>query len=43
MNIFVIIINSEFKNQQINFVGKLEQNAAIFFIAEEKITIGINF
>ena len=24
--------NSEFKNQQINFVGKLEQNVTIFFI-----------
>ena len=24
--------NSKFKNQQINFVGKLEQNATIFFI-----------
>ena len=35
--------NSDFKNQQINFVGKLEQNAAIFFIIEEKMTTGIKF
>ena len=35
--------NSEFKNQQINFVGKLEQNAVIFFITEESLTTGINF
>ena len=35
--------NSEFKNQQINFVGKLEQNATIFFIIEEKVTTGIKF
>ena len=35
--------NSDFKNQQINFVGKLEQNAAIFFITEELITTGIKF
>ena len=35
--------NSDFKNQQINFIGKLEQNAAIFFIIEEKMTTGIKF
>ena len=33
--------NSDFKNQQINFVRKLEQNATIFFIIEEKVTTGI--
>ena len=35
--------NSEFKNQQINFVGKFEQNPTIFFIMEEKVTAGIKF
>ena len=35
--------NFDFKNQKINFVGKLEQNAKIFFIIEEKVTTGINF
>ena len=35
--------NSEFKNQQINFVGKLEQNGTIFFIIEEKMNTGIKF
>ena len=35
--------NSEFKNQQINFAGKLEQNATIFFITEELATTGIKF
>ena len=35
--------NSDFKNQQLNFVGKLEQNATIFFIIEQKVTTGINF
>ena len=35
--------NLEFKNQQINFVGKLEQNATIFFITEELVTAGIKF
>ena len=35
--------NSDFKNQQINFVGKLHQNATIFFIIEELITTGIKF
>ena len=33
--------NSDFKNRQINFVRKLEQNATIFFIIEEKVTTGI--
>ena len=35
--------NSEFENQQINFVGKLEQNATIFFIIEELVTTGLIF
>ena len=35
--------NSEYKNQQINSVGKLEQDATIFFMTEELITTGINF
>ena len=35
--------NSDFKNQQINFVSKLEQNATIFFIIEELVTTGIKF
>ena len=35
--------NSEFKNQQINFVGKLEEDATIFFIIEEKVITGIKF
>ena len=35
--------NSDFKNQQINFVGKLEQNATIYFITEELVTTGIKF
>ena len=35
--------NSELKNQQINFVGKLEKNATIFFITEELVTTGIKF
>ena len=35
--------NSDFKNQQINFIGKLEENAAIFFIIEEKMITGIKF
>ena len=34
---------SDLKNQQITFVGKLEQNATIFFITEEKETIGLEF
>ena len=35
--------NSEFRNQQIYFVRKLEQNATIFFILEELVTTGIKF
>ena len=35
--------NSDFKNQQIDFVGKLEQNATIFLITEELVTTGIKF
>ena len=35
--------NSDFKNQQINFVGKLEQDPTIFFIIEELATTGIKF
>ena len=35
--------NSDFKNQQVNFVGKLEQDATIFFITEELINTGIKF
>ena len=34
---------SDLKNQQINFIGRLEQNAAIFFIVEEKETTGLEF
>ena len=32
---------SDLKNQQINFTGRLEQNATIFFIVEEKETTGL--
>ena len=32
---------SDLKNQQINFIGRLEQNATIFFIAEEKEATGL--
>ena len=32
---------SDLKNQQINFVGRLEQKATIFFIVEKKETIGL--
>ena len=35
--------NSDFKNQQTNFVGKLEQNATIFFVIEEKLRTEIKF
>ena len=35
--------NSELGNQQINFTGKLEQDATIFFITEELVNAGINF
>ena len=34
---------SNFENQQINFIGKLEQDATIFFIIEEKHTTGLEF
>ena len=34
---------SDLKNQQINFIGRLEQNTTIFFISEEKETTGLNF
>ena len=34
---------SYFKNQQINFIGRLEQNATVFFIGEEKETTGLEF
>ena len=34
---------SDLKNQQISFIGRLEQNATIFFISEEKETTGLNF
>ena len=33
--------NTDLKNQQINFIGRLEQNASIFFIVEEKETTGL--
>ena len=32
---------SDLKNQQINFIGRLGQNATIFFIVEEKKTTGL--
>ena len=32
---------SDLKNQQINFIGRLEQNATILFIVEEKRTTGL--
>ena len=35
--------NPQIKNQQINFVSKLEQEATIFFINEELVTTGIKF
>ena len=35
--------NSEFENQQINFIGKLEQDATIFFITEELHATGLKF
>ena len=34
---------SDLKNQQINFISRLEQNATIFFIVEEKETTGLKF
>ena len=35
--------NSEFKNQQINFIGRRQKDATIFFITEEVITTGLKF
>ena len=34
---------SDLKNQQINFIGRLEQNATRFFVIEEKETTGLEF
>ena len=34
---------SDLKNQQINFIGRLEQNTTIFFIVEEKETAELKF
>ena len=34
---------SDLKNQQINFIGTLEQNATKFFIVEEKEITGLTF
>ena len=34
---------SDLKNQQINFIGRLEQNATISFIFEEEETTGLKF
>ena len=34
---------SDLKIQQINFIGRLEENATIFFIVEEKETTGLEF
>ena len=34
---------SDLKNQQINFIGRLEQNATIFFIVEKKETTGLKY
>ena len=34
---------SGLKNQQINFIGRLEQNATIFFFVEEKVIAGLGF
>ena len=34
---------SNFENQQINFIGKLKQNATIFFIIEEKHKTRLEF
>ena len=33
----------DYKNQQTNFIGALEQNATIFFIVEEKENTGLKF
>ena len=35
--------SSDFKNQQINFFGRLEQGGTIFFIVEEKHTTKLEF
>ena len=35
--------SSDFKNQQINFIGRLEQGGTIFFIVEEKHTTKLEF
>ena len=34
---------SDLKKHEINFIGRLEQNATIFFIVEEKETTGLKF
>ena len=34
---------TDLKNQQLNFIGKLEQDATTFFIIEEKHTTGLEF
>ena len=34
---------SDLKSQQINFIVRLEQNAAVFFIVEENETSGLKF
>ena len=34
---------TDFKNQQINFIGRLEEDATILFIIEEKHTTGLEF
>ena len=34
---------SNFENQQMNFIGKLEQDATMFFIMEEKHKTGLEF
>ena len=34
---------SDLKNQQINFIARLEQNVTIFFIVEERETTGLKF
>ena len=34
---------SDLKNQQINFIGRLEQNATIFFLIDKKVTTGLEF
>ena len=35
--------NSDLKDQQVNIIGRLEQNATIFFIVEKKKTTGLKF